>query len=81
MIAICAVPAVAIAQILWKIVQDVQKNGKEGITKLPWTFWRIVTDLARHTDEWRSNELKATNEISEQNSNEKGYDNKAVNVD
>ena len=83
MIAICAVPLVAILQICWCIVKDVQKNGKESITRLPWTFWGILIGLVRHTEEWRANEFKAQNESvpQEQNSNEKGYDNKAVNVD
>ena len=81
MIAICAVPAVAIGQILWRIVEEGNKKGVEGILRLPWTFWGILGNLVHHTDEWRHNKNKANNEITEQNSNEKGYDNKAVNVD
>jgi len=74
MIAICAVPFVALVQVCWALFKEYQ--DKRNFTN----FGEIMTKLTRHTDAWRQNEINAQNEVkAEENGN--GYDNKAAIVD
>ena len=74
MIAICAVPFVALVQVCWALFKAYQDKGNFT------NFGEIMTKLTRHTDAWRQNEINAQNEVkAEENGN--GYDNKAAIVD